>query len=85
MGCSGGTRWLFTRPFGEKSELHCIFLEKKAIIITPKHGTTIFFFPIIIDLFLGKRKEKLARKARINTDASISDRGHAPWASHNIP
>ena len=32
-------------------------------------------------------KEKLARKARVHmyTDASISDRAHAPWASHNTP
>ena len=37
------------------------------------------------DLFLGKIREKLARNARANTDASISDRAHAPWASHNTP
>ena len=37
------------------------------------------------NLFLGKLKEKLARKARVNTDASILDRPHAPWASHNTP
>ena len=37
------------------------------------------------NLFLGKLKEKLARKARVHTDASISDRAHAPWASHNTP
>ena len=37
------------------------------------------------DLFLGKLKEKLARKARVHTDASISNRTHAPWASHNTP
>ena len=35
------------------------------------------------NLFLGKLKEKLARKARVNTDASISDHTEAPWASHN--
>ena len=35
------------------------------------------------NLFLGKLKEKLARKARVNTDASIWDRAYAPWASHN--
>ena len=35
--------------------------------------------------FLGKIREKLARNARANTDASISDRAHAPWASHNTP
>ena len=37
------------------------------------------------NLFPGKRKEKLTRKARVNTVASISDRAHAPWASHNTP
>ena len=37
------------------------------------------------NLFLGKLKEKLARKARVNTDASIWDRAHAPWTSHNTP
>ena len=37
------------------------------------------------NLFLGKLKEKLARKARVNTDAGISDRTDAPWASHNSP
>ena len=62
----------------------CIFLGKKAIIITSKDGTTMFFShynPFFIF------KEKLARKARVHmhTDASISDRAHAPWASHNTP
>ena len=37
------------------------------------------------NLFLGKLKEKLARKARVNTDASVPDRPHAPWVSHNTP
>ena len=32
-----------------------------------------------------KLKEKLARKARVYTDARISDRVHLPWASHNTP
>ena len=47
VGCPGGTRSVFTRAFRAKRELHCIFLGKKAIIITSKHGTTIFF-PITI-------------------------------------
>ena len=68
MGCQRGTRSAFTRAFWAKRELHCIFLGKKAIIITSKHGTTIFFSHY--NLFLGKLKEKLARKARVNTDAS---------------
>ena len=55
--------------FRAKRELQCIFLGKKAIIITSKHGTTIFFSHY--NLFLGKFKGKLARKARVNTDVSI--------------
>ena len=66
MGCPGGTRSVFTCAFRAKRELHCIFLGKKAIIITSKHDTTIFFSHY--NLFLGKLKEKLARKARVNTE-----------------
>ena len=47
MGYPGGNRSVFTRAFRVKRELHCIFLRKKAIIITSKHGKTIFF-PITI-------------------------------------
>ena len=64
-----GTRSVFTRAFRAKRELQCIFLGKKAIVITSKDGTTIFFSHY--NLFLGKLKEKLARKARVNTNASI--------------
>ena len=49
MGCPGALarylRALFDRA---KRELHCIFLGEKAIIITFKHGTTSFFFPMTI-------------------------------------
>ena len=79
----GGTRSVFTRAFGAKRDLQCIFLWKKAIIMISKHGTTIFFSHY--NLFLGKIREKLARNARVNTDESISDRAHAPCASHNTP
>ena len=53
MGCPGGTRSVFTRAFREKRELKCIFLGKKAIVITSKDGTTIIFSHF--NLFLGKR------------------------------
>ena len=43
MGCPGGTYSVFTRAFRAKRELNCLFLGEKAIIITSKHGTTIFF------------------------------------------
>ena len=62
MGYPGGNRSVFTRAFCAKRELHRIFLGNKAIIITSKHGTTIFFSHY--NLFLGKLNEKLARKAR---------------------
>ena len=66
MGCPGGTRAVFKRAFRAKREIHCVFFGKKAIIITSKHGKTIFFSHYI--LFLGKLKEKLAQKARVNTE-----------------
>ena len=69
MGCPGGTRSVSKRAFRTKRELQSIFLGKKAIIITSKDGTTIFFSHY--NLFLRKLKKKLARKARVNTDASI--------------
>ena len=55
MGCPGGTPSVFTHTFWAKRELHCIFRGKKAIIVTSKHGTIIFFFSDY-NLFLGKVK-----------------------------
>ena len=83
MGCPGGTRSVFSRAFRVKRGLQCIFLGKKSIIITSKHGTTIFLSHY--NLSLGKLMEKLARKARVKSEANISDRARAPWASHNTP
>ena len=65
-----GTRSVFMHAFRAKREFQCIF-------------TTIFFSHY--NLFLGKLKEKLARKAHVHTDASILDHPHVPWASHNTP
>ena len=79
----GALAQFFRALFGQKENFNVYFSGKKVIIITSKHGTTIYFSRY--NLFLGKRKEKLARKARVNTVASISDRAHAPWASHNTP
>ena len=52
MVCPGGTRSVSMPAFWTKTELHFIFLRKKAFIITSKHGTTIFFF--YCNLFLVK-------------------------------
>ena len=67
--CPGGTCSVFTSAFQPKRELQSIFLEKKAIVITSKDGTMIFFSHY--NFFLGKLEEKLVRKVCINTDASI--------------
>ena len=65
-GCLRGTRLVFMHSFQAKRAPYCIFLGKKAVIITSKHGTTISFSHY--NLFVGKRKEKLTRKARVNTE-----------------
>ena len=62
MGCPGGTRSVFTRTSRVKRELQCIFLWKKAIVITSEHGTTIFFSHY--NIFLGKLKEIGPKSAR---------------------
>ena len=46
IGWPGGTQSVFTCAFLAKRELHCIFLGKKAIIITSKHSTMIIPFPL---------------------------------------
>ena len=84
MGCPRGTHSVFTRAFWAKRELQCIFLGKRAIIITHPNTAQRSFFSHY-NPYLGKLKEKLARKARVNNDASISDRARAPWVSHNTP
>ena len=61
-----GTHNKHKRSFRPKRELQFIFLDKKVIIITSKHGTTIFFFPL--QSFYRKTWEKLARKSRVITD-----------------
>ena len=67
--------------FGQKENFIKYASGKQGIIIKSKHGTTIVFSHY--NLFLGKLKEKLVRKTRINIDPSIWDWAHAPWAAHN--
>ena len=45
-GMSTGHSLSFYARFSGKKELHCISLRRKAILITSKHGTTIFFPPL---------------------------------------
>ena len=62
--------------FSSKKRTSMYISRRKVITITSKHGTMIFF--PYYNLYLRKLKEKVARKARVNTDASISDRADAP-------
>ena len=66
MVCPGGIRSVFTGILWAKRELHFVWLGKKAIIITSKHGTTIFFSHY--NLFQGKLEEKWAQKAHIGIE-----------------
>ena len=83
MGCPGGTHAVFTHAFCAKRDLQCIFLGKRRSFnyIQKRHNDLFSHY----NLFLRKLKEKLARKAGVITDATISDHPHAPWASHNTP
>ena len=62
FGMPMGIRSVFTRAFRSKRELQCIFLGKKEIIITSKHGTTIFF-PITIFFYENLKKKWLEKRA----------------------
>ena len=73
---------IYARFSGKKRTSLYISREKgDHYYIQTRHNDLFSYY----NLFLGKLKEKLARKARVNTDASILDRPHAPWASHNTP
>ena len=69
--------------FWQKENFNVYFSGKRRSLLHPNTAQRSFFFPL--QSFLGKVKEKLARKVSVNTNASISDRVHAPWASNNTP
>ena len=79
MGCPGGTRSDIYACFSGKKRTSMYISRQKGdhYYIQTRHNDLFSHY----NLFLGKLKEKLARKARVNTDASISDRTDAPWAS----
>ena len=68
---------------GQKENFNVYFSGKRRSLLHPNTAQRYFFSHY--NLFLGKLKEKLARKARVNTDASTSNRAHAPWTFHNTP
>ena len=75
MGCPGGTRSDIHARFSGKKRTSMYISRQKGdhYYIQTRHNDLFSHY----NLFLGKS----ARKARVNTDASISDRTDAPWAS----
>ena len=69
--------------FSGKKRISLYISREKGLIFTSKHGTTIFFS--YYNLFQGKLKEKLARKARVNTERVNRIVVMPPWASDNTP
>ena len=83
MGCPGGhSLSIYARFSGKKRTSMYISRQKGDHHYIQTRHNDLFFS---LQLFLGKLREKSARKANVNTDASISDRAHAAWASYNTP
>ena len=82
MVCQGALAKYLRPLFGQKGEIRCIFLGKKVIIITFKHGTTIFF-PMTI--FFQEASRKIGPKSARKYEASLPDRAYDPQASYNTP
>ena len=76
MGCPGpSTHSVFMCAFQQKERTSMYISWQKGDHLHPNKAQHFFFH---YNLFLRKLKEKLAPKARKNTDASISDCAHAP-------
>ena len=78
-----GTRSVFTRAFGQKENFTVYFSGKRRSLLHPNTTQRPFFSHY--NLFLGKLKEKLARKAHVNTQRVYRIVLMPPWASHNTP
>ena len=67
MGCPGGTRLVFTRAFRAKkrTSLYISWEKGDHYYIQTRHDEPFFSH---YNLLLQKRKEKLVRKARVNTE-----------------
>ena len=79
----GGTRSVFRARFSAKKKTTNYISRQKGDYYYIKTRHNDLFFPL--QSFSRETWEKLACKSRVITDASISNRAHAPWASHNTP
>ena len=75
MGCPWAFAQYSRALFGQKENFNVYFSGKRRSLLHPNTAQRSFF---PLQSFSRKLKEKVARKARVNTDASTSDRAHAP-------
>ena len=63
---------------------HCIFLKKKAIIITFKHSTRIFSFPLNIGLEVEQFHQKIISKQHWKREGRVSEQCDTSWVSEIV-
>ena len=84
MGCPGGhSLSIYARFLGKKRTSLYISREKGDHYYIQTRHNDPFFFPL--QSFPRKTSRKIGPKSTRKHRASISDRAHAPWASHNTP
>ena len=81
MGCPGALAQYLHALFGQKENFNVFFSGKRRSLLHPNRAEPSLVFHYY--LFLGKRKEKLARKARVNSERVSRILLMPPWASHN--
>ena len=83
MGCPGGTHSVFTGTFQAKKRTSMYFSQEKGEhdYIQTQHNDLFF----LLQSFSRKTSRKIGPKSARKYQASISDRAHAPCASHNTP
>ena len=75
---------IYARFSGKKRTSLCISREKGDDYYSQTRHNDLFFFPRY-NLFLGKRKEKVAWKGHVNSELVYRILLMSPWASHNTP
>ena len=63
--------------FSGKEDFNVCFPGKRRSLLHPNTAQRSFFPFTLYNLFLGKLKEKLSRKAHVKTDARTLDRAYA--------
>ena len=81
MGCPGG----YSLSIYARRELHCLFLGKKAITITSKHRTTIFFSHYNRDFKIQRRGRQGERQKTIGFRSKTTLHVHHTFLYISLP